>query len=112
MFRLRAPNNYLQLSFAAKEDFVVAVMAATSANIRIGITSTLEGRKENQKALNSCVLQLDLEHQGRDSRLVFFFYEVLEMKLLDGSVTKDFYESNRDILKKYEHWMDVHNEGL
>jgi len=106
LFRMRPANNCLLLAFGSTDDFVVAVMAATGVNIRQDVASTFDKKAGSRREIGSCFLRFDLAQNCLDVRLVYFLYEVLEMKVADGAISADACEVLKRDLAAYEDWLD------
>jgi len=103
--RFHPANSFVDVSFSGTNDFVIAVMGATGANIRSEVFNTFKGKLEKQKPISSCVLRFDLLRNCLDVRLIFFLYEVLGMKSADDALAKDVCVQEIANIKKYEDWL-------
>ena len=106
-FKMRASDGSLLMSFVNQNDFAIAVMAATGANIKLEVVSNFSGKNDVERPMDSCILILDLVEGCLDIRVVYFMYEVLLMKFSDGSIGSDLYESERQELRAYESWLEA-----
>jgi hypothetical protein len=102
MLRIRPANNIIFVSFESLNDFIISVMAAASANIRMEITSDFKNKNSIQRGVDSCFIQLELSNQCLDQKLIHFLYEIIQMKINDDSVTADFYATEKEKLSKLE----------
>lgn len=81
------------LQFCDLNDFVLASIAASSANIKAEIINTLQGKAKIPRGIESCVIRLELVPGLKDERLIYFLWEILNVRLKDGSVDEGTYNS-------------------
>lgn len=100
--KIQTHNDFVRLAFSESEDFVVAVLAATGANIKLEISGVFEDGWENNKSIDSCTLFMILQNGCVDIRFVFFIYEVLRIKSKDGKLLENETLALRRKFKEHE----------
>ncbi|MBB4728772.1 hypothetical protein FHR59_002353 [Xanthomonas arboricola] len=106
IFKIRNKDGIIQLGFSDSNAFAAAVVAASGANIKAGITGTfLKG--EIFPSIENCIIELYLDHECRDIRLIFFLYETIQIKFENKLITSNEFEEYRKILKLHELALDT-----
>ncbi|WIX25688.1 hypothetical protein PUV44_01900 [Xanthomonas arboricola pv. corylina] len=106
IFKIRNKDGIIQLGFSDSNAFATAVVAASGANIKAGITGTfLKG--EIFPSIENCIIELYLDHECRDIRLIFFLYETIQIKFENKLITSNEFEEYRKILKLHELALDT-----
>ena len=81
------------LQFCDLNDFILASIAASSANIKAEIINTFQGKAKIPRGIESCVIRLELVPGLKDERLIYFLWEILNVRLKDGSLDEGTYNS-------------------
>ncbi len=106
LFKIRNKDGILQLGFSDPNSFATAVVAASGANIKAGITGTfLKG--EIFPSIENCIIELYLDHECKDIRLIFFLYEIIQIELENKIITPTEFEKYRKNLKVHELALDT-----
>jgi len=95
-------KNRVILSFDRLDDFLVASIGASSANIRIELENTFHGKMKKRRTIASCIMRLSLDRKCRDDRLLYFFHELLSIRLQERAISNEYFDSATSVLRKFE----------
>lgn len=104
--KILSGSDSIRVVFADTYDFVVAVLAASGANIGVSVCGLFGEDQRGKRSIDSCMLRLEFPERSLDVRLVYFMYEVLQMKHRDGKVIDSDFERSKSLLRKYEAWFE------
>ncbi|MEA9556754.1 hypothetical protein VC273_12795 [Xanthomonas nasturtii] len=106
LFRIRKANGILQLGFSNPSDFSAAVVAASGTNIKAGVTGTFL-RGATFPSIDACVLELNLDHECKDTRLIFFLHELVQINFEKNLITPAQLEEYKEIINFFEPVLDT-----
>lgn len=104
--KVHGRSDSIRVVFGDAYDFVVAVLAASGANIEVHVCGIFGEGQHGKRDIDSCLLRLEFPKGCLDARLVHFMYETLQMKNRDEIVGEDDFEKTKSLLRKYEFWLE------
>lgn len=97
-FHVKRFNGTLVPGFEALDDFVVASIGASSANIPTTLSNTFEGKHTFPRTIASRSMRLELTPGLNDARLAFFFMELALLRKAGGTLPDSSFDPlNREL---------------
>lgn len=88
----RRANGVILLQFRDVNDFILASIGASSANIKCELFNYFHGKSTVPRSIESCQLLLDLETSANGEHFVHFMREIANLKLADGLLSQIDYD--------------------